>query len=77
MIIHKKIPGAAQQMSPLAFYKKSIYYFFFVLFLFFSLFFCFLFMSTCGLPPCLASVNYCLTAPASSKASAPSKSGMT
>lgn len=73
MIIHKKIPGVAQQMSPLAFYIKSIYCFF----LFLSLFFCFLFMSTCGLPPCLASVNYCLTAQASSKASAPSKSGMT
>lgn len=28
-------------------------------------------------PPCLASVNYCLTAQTSLKGSAPSKSGMT
>jgi len=28
-------------------------------------------------PPCLTSVNYCLTAQTSSKGSAPSKSGMT
>lgn len=71
MLIHKKNPRGPLQMSPLAFYKKSSIYCFLNLF---SVPYLCLHVDY---PPCLASVNYCLTAQTSSKGSAPSKSGMT
>lgn len=71
MLLHKKIPGGLCKCPHWLFTKKSSIYCFFNLF---SVPYLCLHVDY---SPCLASVNYCLTAQPSSKGSAPSKSGMT